>query len=811
MSESTTEASTPLLVEFADLRTALANNDYDRAIEPLQQAFNSLMDQERFADVLTLHEAILQSLADNHEATELRLWCLLGVGNACFHLGRDADAETAYAKMRDEARDADDLYLCSIALARLGDLARRRGKTDSAEQLYQESIEIRMGLGDVFGVIETLLFLAMSREQSGQWEQADAALKAAEGTLRSVRASVFNAHAPEYEQSYHYWEMALWFERANLRRAKGDLLGAARIYLKALRAAQERRDAVAEAKLLQNLASNKMEQEQVAQAVPLYERSLSIAHTNGFTSIVSEAQVGLAIAFFLLKRYEESASLYEAACDAAKQNGDNDRWASLATDAGAACVEAGQMQKAMRLLDEALVYFRVSGNCDGQERTLRNLLIVDARKPDKESLETHLHECLNLLHRSANAQRSYLYRLAGNLCLQVMDDPAAATRYFGQAVEEVAVSGDTRQAGQTAALAAAGLAEAGALTDALRLFDRSTELFAQVEDMPDLWRTRNDRGNVFARLGLSDEAVEEYVWCLQIARERQDRVLEAQALLNYGEAKRRIGEIHEAISSIERSLTLYCAMEDREGELDARNGLGLCLLDTRRYGELERTGEASVHFEQALELAKLRKDRPGEAMATRGLAHVAERRGDIPTALRLFLRAADLWERAGDFTHSAEALASRVTLQVLQFDPRRWQKDTDRLVQMAVKAGRIGTASRGIMGAAGHLMQAGSWEAAAGVASFAISLQLSHDFGNGPAQDQENQVMHSDVVDDLGAMLLYLIDGMESWMSPQERSLFLDHVTNPDNFENPADGTDLRESLEAIRKGLAAQGRYNQG
>lgn len=435
---------------------------------------------------------------------------------------------------------------------------------------------------------------------------------------------------------------------------------------------------------------------------------------------------------------------------------------------------------------------------------MRNLLVMDARQEDMEALQSRLHESLNLLPQSAFAMRGSLYHQVGNLCLNIMGAPSEAARYFRQESEEASAGGDAFQAGYTAALAAAALSETGAFQEALLLFDHATDIFAQIGDIANLWRTRNDRGNVFAR----QEAIEEYAWCLQTASERQDQVLEAQVLLNYGEVKRRTGETEEALSYLERALALYRAMEDREGEMDALNGMGLCLLEIRHDRDPSRVQEASAHFERALELAKYRKDLSGEAMSTRGLANVAESQGNVTTALRLFLRAADLWEREGDFAHSAEALASRVTLQVVQFDPRRWQKDTDRLVQLAIKAGRIGTASRALAGAAGHLMQAGLWEAAASVALLAISMHQYRYPAARTAQDE--QVVEQEAANDLDDILVYLTEGMNLWLTPEDSPRFLEHLTQAENFASPTDATDLRDRIEAIRSELGAQKRYEE-
>jgi tetratricopeptide (TPR) repeat protein len=799
MSEAPLEDATTLLAEFTELRSSLEAHDYAKAIELLQNAFNGLMKEERFSDALTLHKAILAALPDVHQAAELRRWCFLGVGNAYFHLNQDADAEIAYTNMLTESRDTEDSYLESVALARLGDLARKRGQSHEAEQFYLDSIESKIKAKDYFSAIEPLIFLAMIREEAGRLDSANSSLKGAETILRTLRRAILEVQSPEHLREYQYWEMALWFQQASLLRAEGNLPKATRIYRKALKAAHERGDTLAEAKLLQNLANNLVAQGMAQKAVLLYENSLKIALEQGFQETAYHVQLGLAIALFNLKRHIESIPYYESVRRVAEVLGDEERWASLTADTGAVYLEVGEMEKGISLLQQALAYFRGVENIDWQELILHNLLIADARQGDATALQAHLHECLNLLPQTAFPARRSLFGFVGVLNLDTIGDVQGAARCFRQAVAEAEAEGDVFQAGQTAALAAASLADKGADKEALSLFDRAAEIFVATGDDENLWNTRNDRGNTLARLGNYEEAIEEYTWCLQKAIDRQDQILESQALLNCGETKRRMGDIEEAISLQERALILYRAMEDQEGELDALNALGLCLLDESHYGGRDRAEDASVYFNQALLLAKYRKDRSQEAMATRGLAHIAERQGEIVNALNLYLKAADLWECDEDYLHCAEALASRVTLQILQYKPRRWQKDVDRLTQVAIAANNIGIAARGIMGAAGHLMQAGRWEVAAEIASLALTLNKYQSAYSSSTRDEE--IAENDLYD----ILVYVVNAMDYWMSPEDSALFLERLTNLENVNQPTNGQILRDNIEFVRSQLVGE------
>ncbi len=802
-----------LLAEFAGLSALVESRNYLGAVEALREAFNTLMNQERFADALALHEALLQVLPDSLDASELRLWCLLGVGNAEFHLDHDAAAEEAYKEMRAGALESGDDFLHSEAMARLGDLARKRGLRPQAEQFYRDSLKIKVQAKDFFGAVAVFLWLAALAEEGGERAQATSTLTAAENILGILRraSGADDSKDSRGRQDVHYWEMALWFQQASLRRAEGDLAGAQRIYRKALRVARSRQDATAESKLLLNLANNLVEQGSARKALPLYQDSLRVAQQSDLGETSRQAHQGLAVAFFRLKRFAESLPHYEAAREAVRLD-DLGFWASLTADTGAVCIEAGDFDRGTALLDEALAHFRTTADTAWQERILRNYLLADARLGYREQFLTHLRECLNLFPQDAFLARRSVYHQVGTLCLNAFRDARSAARYFRQAVAESCAAGDLPAAGHAAALAGASLLQEGASGEALALFDRAAEIFTAMGDEANLWLIHNDRGLALSNRGEYEEAEAEFSWCFQAAVERHNRPLEAQAQLNLGEIERLEGEVEKAVAHERQALALYQQMEDEQGELDALNALGLCLLEELRQGGEDRAEEAYPHFERALQLAKRLKIRSKQAMATRGLARVAERRGQVTAALRLYHKAADLWERERDYGHATEALAARVTLQIVRLKPERWHKDTERLMQTAIKGGAVGKAAHGIVGAAGHLVEMRALETAAEFVRLALMLHRYQAALSPPTRDSEAEAAQAG--EDFYRTIFFVVSIMEHSMTSVEQTEFLDRITQPDNFEDPVDGGVLRETIEQVRyefrDELKSEGNYEQ-
>ncbi|MHC4974815.1 MAG: tetratricopeptide repeat protein [Planctomycetota bacterium] len=148
-----------------------------------------------------------------------------------------------------------------------------------------------------------------------------------------------------------------------------------------------------------------------------------------------------------------------------------------------------------------------------------------------------------------------------------------------------------------------------------------------------------------------------------LAREAEDRKIEASATGHLGNVFLRQGRYKEARAQFEKSLALAREIGDREGEASATGNLGFVFSDQGRHEE------ASTQFEKSLALAREIGNRRGEAVATGHLGIVRLRQGRYEEARALLEKHLALAREIGD--RRGEAVATG-NLGVFFFDQGRY-------------------------------------------------------------------------------------------------------------------------------------------
>jgi tetratricopeptide (TPR) repeat protein/transcriptional regulator with XRE-family HTH domain len=125
------------------------------------------------------------------------------------------------------------------------------------------------------------------------------------------------------------------------------------------------------------------------------------------------------------------------------------------------------------------------------------------------------------------------------------------------------------------------------------------------------------------------DAVARHTAAVEAARSLGDRLGQANALSDLGEARRLIGDFSAAVQTQERALGIYRDLGDRLGQANALYDLG---------GVLQLTGiyPAAVHAqEEALGIYRDLGNRIGQANSLHHLAIVRRLTGDFPAAVRV--------------------------------------------------------------------------------------------------------------------------------------------------------------------------------
>ncbi|AZP23549.1 tetratricopeptide repeat protein [Streptomyces aquilus] len=135
----------------------------------------------------------------------------------------------------------------------------------------------------------------------------------------------------------------------------------------------------------------------------------------------------------------------------------------------------------------------------------------------------------------------------------------------------------------------------------------------------------------------------------EAARRTGDRLDEAGAWNNLGNALREVGRVEEAVQAHTRARDLYQDVGDRSGEAGAWSGLGLAL---REAGGVEEAVQAHT---RARDLFQAVGDRTREAVAWNNLGVALREAGGVEEAVQAHTRARDLYQAVGDRTREASA------------------------------------------------------------------------------------------------------------------------------------------------------------
>ncbi|BAZ23773.1 TPR repeat-containing protein [Kalymmatonema gypsitolerans NIES-4073] len=146
------------------------------------------------------------------------------------------------------------------------------------------------------------------------------------------------------------------------------------------------------------------------------------------------------------------------------------------------------------------------------------------------------------------------------------------------------------------------------------------------------------------------QAIQTLQQVLTLARELQDKKLEALALNDLGFNHNRIGERQQALEYYNQSLPLYRSVGDRTGEATTLSNIGLV------YSDLGQKQEALKYYNQSLPLSRAVGDRTGEAITLNNIGGVYNDLGDKQEALKFYNQSLPLSRSVGDRTGVATTL-----------------------------------------------------------------------------------------------------------------------------------------------------------
>ncbi|KAH8810128.1 hypothetical protein DL96DRAFT_1685613 [Flagelloscypha sp. PMI_526] len=196
------------------------------------------------------------------------------------------------------------------------------------------------------------------------------------------------------------------------------------------------------------------------------------------------------------------------------------------------------------------------------------------------------------------------------------------------------------------------------LEAAISPFNRALQLYREVQDRLGEANTHKSIGNLYVRRGELNAAEASFNQALELYADIQDRLGEAKAHESIGNLHMRRDRLDTAEASFTHSLALYREVQNRLGEANTHKSLG------NLHERQDRLDEAETSFARALELYCQVHNRVGEAITHQSIGNLHMRRAQPDAAETSYVRALELYRQVQSRVGEASAYKSIGNLQM---------------------------------------------------------------------------------------------------------------------------------------------------
>ncbi len=185
---------------------------------------------------------------------------------------------------------------------------------------------------------------------------------------------------------------------------------------------------------------------------------------------------------------------------------------------------------------------------------------------------------------------------------------------------------------------------------AIQIFQQVLTLARELQDKKLEATALLGLGFNYDKIGERQQALKYFKQSLPLSRAIGDRLIEAATLNNIGQVYSDLGQKQEALKYFNQSLPLYRAIGDRLIEAITLGNIGLV------YSDLGQKQEALKYFNQSLPLSRAVGDRSGEARTLNNIGGVYSDLGQKQEALKFYKQSLPLRRAVGDRSGEATTL-----------------------------------------------------------------------------------------------------------------------------------------------------------
>ena len=552
--------------------------------------------------------------------------------------------------------------ILSILYRTYGDLLRRLGKLEEAEEQYTEAEDLYRKEKDDLGLANTLRSRGELLSRLGKLEKAEKQCVEAEELYRKkkidlglantllVRGELLSRLGKLDDAQKQYAEAEELY-----RKEKVDLGVANTLLLRG--------------ELLSRLGKLDEAEKQYTKAEELYrkeEDDLGFANTLLFRGELLSRFGKLDEAW---KQYIEAEELY-------KKEKDDLGLANTLLFCGELLCRVGKLDEAENRYTEAEELYRKEKDDLGLADTLLSQGNLMRHLGKAEEAEGCYRRARGLFEKEgANLGLANMLLSCGNLLSRLgkvqeaEENYSDAERLFEKEKDDLGLANTLLSRGDL-------LSRIGKVEKAKEKYARAERLFEKESDELGLANMLLSSGNLLSRLGILKEAKVKYKKAEELFKREKNNLGLANTLLSCGDLLLRLGKNEEAAEKYIKAEELFEKEKDDLGFANTLLSYGDLL------GRLGNEKEAEEKYAKAEELFEREKDDLGLANTLQSCGDLLSHRGEVEKAEEKYAKAEELYERENDELGLANILQSRGDLltQLGQWEEaERWYAKAEEL------------------------------------------------------------------------------------------------------------------------------------
>ena len=390
--------------------------------------------------------------------------------------------------------------------------------------------------------------------------------------------------------------------------------------------------------------------------IEIYEKILPNNHFGTETLLTDKALHGwvignLGLAYKELGEIEKAIKYLEESLSIARKYGHIDGIGKRLNQLGLAYCNIGNAKKALEYHENALVVSKVTRDRKSEGRSLGNIGMAYLQLGDALKALEYLEQALNIAKELVykKGEETYLGDL-GSVHLRLGNCDKAIEFHKKALTVSREIEDKKGEAADLGNIGAAYL-QRGDAVNALEYLEQALDIAKEIEDVYSERYYLGNIGTAYHHLGYTEKAIEYNEQALVITKKIGDKQGEGHNLINIGNLCLDLGNAKKAIECFEQVLVI--AKKTGDVLMEQKN---LCNI-ARTYLHLGETKKAFEHYNQALTIVRKVGNKYEEGTILRGIGFAYMSTGEVKKGIYYSERSLLIAREIGNKSDEGDSLA----------------------------------------------------------------------------------------------------------------------------------------------------------